>query len=291
MFLLCSYYSASAQKDAELFPVNDRKTGYIGYYLEDGTNVVKPQFCSAGYNIDGYYMVSKAKHEYDEDGERKEKHIPNTEKVGLLNSKGNFIIDFNNNYEFIGVTNEIIYVLKNNLYGTVNAKNKTIIPLAYEKLDIQNNGVIIASKNNKSGIITKENKIIIPFIYDNIFSFTEAKTTDNFYVIVSKDGKEGIIDKAHKFIVPLAKNDFQFVTEKSICIKKGNRFSLVDHNLKAILPNDFEVMYTVNIDQSEIYAKNKGYEYYFSIDGKLLRKEKSFEGEKSTNKVKQPISF
>ena len=74
--------------------------------------------------------------------------------------------------------------------------------------------------------------------------------------------------------------DLQFVTEKSICIKKGNRFSLVDHNLKAILPNDFEVMYLVNIDHSEIYAKNKGYEYYFTIDGKLLKKEKSVEDHK-----------
>lgn len=280
LILLCCFSSANAQKDAELFPVNDRKVGYIGYYLENGTNVVKPQFCSAGYNVDGYYMVSKAEHEFDEDGQRTEKHISNTEKVGLLNSKGDFIIDFNNNYDFIGVNSGIIYVMKGNQYGTVDDRNKTIIPIVYKKLDIQNQEVIIATKNNKSGIITKENKIIIPFIYDEIFGFAEAKTTDNFYVIVSKNGKTGIVDEDHKFVVAMAKNDLQFVTEKSICIKKGNRFSLVDHNLKAILPTDFEVMYIVNIDHSEIYAKDKGYEYYFTIDGKLLKKEKSVEGQK-----------
>ena len=281
LIIVSFYSSASAQNDAELFPVNDKKTGYIGYYLENGTNMVTPQFCSAGYSVDGYYMVTKAKHEYDEEGERTEKHIPNTEKVGLLNSKGEFIIDFNNNYDFIGIGSGIIYVLRNNRYGTVDDKNKTIIPLEYEKLDIQNQEVIIATKNNKSGIITKENEVIIPFIYDEIFGFAEAKTTDNFYVIVSKNGKTGIIDKDHKFIVAMAKRDLQFVTEKSICIKKGNRFSLVDHNLKAILPSDFEVMYLVNIDQSEIYAKSKNYEYYFAIDGKLLKKEKSIEGQKN----------
>ena len=281
LIIVSFYSSASAQNDAELFPVNDKKTGYIGYYLEDGTNVVKPQFCSAGYNVAGYYMVTKAEHEFAEDGERTEKHIPNTEKVGLLNSKGEFIIDFNNNYDFIGIGSGIIYVLRNNRYGTVDDRNKTIIPLEYEKLDIQNQEVIIATKNNKSGIITKENEVIIPFIYDEIFGFAEAKTTDNFYVIVSKNGKTGIIDKDHKFIVAMAKRDLQFVTEKSICIKKGNKFSLVDHNLKAILPSDFEVMYLVNIDHSEIYAKDKNYEYYFTIDGKLLKKEKSIEGQKN----------
>ncbi len=280
LILICFYSSSSAQQDAELYPVNDKKTGYIGYYLENGTNVVKPQFCSAGYIVDGYYMVTKAKHKYDEDGERTEKHIPNTEKVGLLNSKGDFIIDFNNNYDYIGVNSGIIYVMKANQYGTVDDKNKTVIPIEYERLDIQNQEVIIAAKNNRSAIINKENKIIIPFIYDDIFSFSESKKSNNFYVIVSKNGKTGIIDKDHKFIVPMAMRDLQFVTEKSICIKKGNRFSLVDHNLKAILPNDFEVMYLVNIDHSEIYAKNKGYEYYFTIDGKLLKKEKSVEDHK-----------
>ena len=39
-------------------------------------------------------------------------------------------------------------------------------------------------------------------------------------------------------------------------------------------------MYLVNIYHSEIYAKNKGYEYYFTIDGKLLKKEKSVEDHK-----------
>lgn len=280
LILLCCLSSANAQKVVELFPVNDKKTGYIGYYLENGSNVVKPQFCSAGYTVDGYYMVSKAEHEFDEDGQRTEKHIPNTEKVGLLNSKGEFIIDFNNNYDYIGVNSGIIYVMKGNQYGTVDDRNKTVIPIEYERFDIQNQEVIIAAKNNKSGIINRENKIIIPFIYDDIFSFSEGKNSTNFYVIVSKNGKTGVVDQDHKFVVALANNNLQFVTEKSICIKKGNRFSLVDHNLKAILPTNFEVMYLVNVDHSEIYAKDKGYEYYFTIDGKLLKKEKSVEGQK-----------
>ncbi|AZI32860.1 WG repeat-containing protein [Kaistella carnis] len=277
IFILTLSYSLKAQNDPELFPVNDRKVGFLGYYLADGTNVVKGQFCTAGYNIDGYYMVSKAEHEYYEDGRRKENHIPNTEKFGLLNSKGEFIINFSDNYNFVGVEKGLIYVIRNNFYGVVNDKNEILVPIEYEELDIKKQGVIIAKKNTKYGIITKENKILVPFIYDNIFSFAENELANTFYVIVSKDNKNGIIDKNHKFIFRLPKTDLVFVTVKSIGIKKGNKYNLVDHNLKAILPNDFEKMYLIDVEGTGIYATSNGYGYYFDIDGKLLKKEKLIE--------------
>lgn len=280
--ILCN--GMNAQNAPELFPANDRKVGYLGYYLEDGTNVIKGQFCSAGYNIDGYYMVSKAEHEYYEDGRRKEGHIPNTEKYGLLNSKGKFIIDFNNNYSFVGVENGLIYVIQNNLYGVVNDQNEIVVPIEYEELDIKKQGIIIAKRNNKYGITTKENKILVPFIYDNIFSFAQNEFENTFYVIVSKDNKNGIIDENNKFIVPLSKTDLVFVTIKSIGIKKGNKYNLVDHNLKPIVPNDFENMYLIDAEGIGIYATNKGYGYYFNIDGELLKKEKLIEeGMKTAN--------
>lgn len=276
VFILTFYNSVKAQNEPELFPANDRKVGLIGYFLADGTNVVKAQFCSAGYNIDGYYMVSKAEHEYYQDGRRKEGHIPNTEKFGLLNSKGNFIIDFNNNYGFIGVEKGIIYVIKDNLYGTVNNKNEKIIPIEYDELEIQNQGIIIAKKNKKNGIITKDNKIIIPFDYDKINSFAEDKLNNNFFVVVSSGNKEGILNKNNKFILPLSEIEIKFVTPKTICIKKNGKYSLVDHKLQALLPNDFEEM-SLDFDQSKITGVNNGYEYHFTIEGKLLKKIKIFE--------------
>ena len=284
LFFLIFYFFANAQNDPELFPANDKKTGFIGYFLQDGKNVVKGQFCSASYNTDGYYIVSKANHEFYEDGRVKNEHIPDTEKYGILDSKGNFIINFNNNYSYIGVENGLIFVIRNNLSGIVNDKNEILVPLEYEELDIKKQGIIIAKKNTKYGIISKDNKILVPFIYDNIFSYAEDNLGNNFYVIVSKDNENGIIDKNHKFIVGLSKTELEFVTKKSIGIKKGNKYKLVDHNLKAILPNDFDKMYLIDVEGTGIYATNKGYGYYFDLDGKLLKKEKLIEeGEKSAN--------
>jgi len=200
LFALLFQFSIYAQTVPELFPSNDRKAGYFGYYLKDGTNVVKPQFCSASYNTDGYYLVSKAEHELDDYGNRKERHLPNTEKFGLLNDKGQFVIDFENDYDFFGITKGVIYVKKNNFYGVVNSRNEIVVPIENDELDIQNQEIIIAKKKNKFGVINQKNKIIIPFIYHEIH---------------------------------------------------------------------------LSIDKKEIYAENKDYRYYFTIDGKLLKKEKN----------------
>ena len=204
---------------------------------------MKPQFCSASASIDGCYIVSKGEHEYDEHKNRKEEHLPNTEKFALLDSKGNFIIDFKNNYDFVGIADGIIQVKRNNLYGVVNSKNEIIIPFEYDELEIQNQGIIIVKKNNKASVLTNENKIIIPFIYDEIFSFTENKQANSFYVIVSMGDKKGVIDNYNQFIVGPSKIDLQFITDKSICIKKGKKFSLTDYKLKALLPIVFDAMY------------------------------------------------
>ncbi|CAD0009042.1 WG repeat-containing protein [Flavobacterium salmonis] len=208
LFFLIFQYLASAQNDPELFPKKDRIAGGLGYFLEDGTNVVKGQFCSASYNIDGYYMVSIAEHEISENGYKNENHIPGTEKYGLLNSKGKFVVNFEENYSSIDVSNGIIVVQKNSLYGVVNEKKEIVIPIEYDELDIQNQEIFIAKKNNKTAVINYENKIIVPFIYDEIFSFVENKTTHNFFVIVKKADEMGVIDRNNKIIIPFSKKNY-----------------------------------------------------------------------------------
>lgn len=132
--LTLAFVNAAAQTTPELFVFIDKKVGYQGYCLKDGTVVVKPQFCSATMlDIDGYFIVTKAEHEY-KNGQRNENHIPNSEKYALLNKKGEFVLGFENNYQFISLSNGIITVEKNNFYGIVNDKNETIIPIEFEDL-------------------------------------------------------------------------------------------------------------------------------------------------------------
>lgn len=260
-----------AQKYPELFPVSDRKKGYIGYYLADGTNVVPPQFCSASNNTDGYYLVSKADHEYEESGRRKEKHIPNTEKFGILNRKGEWIIGFENNYSMIGLTNGFIMVYKNDLNGIVNDKNEILIPIEYGTLDPMYSNLIAAKKNGKKGIIDIHNKILVPFQYDEIYGFHLVKSKNQYHALVRVGDQWGIIDEKGKYIVELSDTELVTLTDTSVIIQKNGLYGLSDFKLKTIIPAEYtEQLFTSEEIQ---FLKNDVY-YYFSQEGKLLRKEK-----------------
>lgn len=257
----------NAQNDAELFPINDAKVGYIGYYLKNGTNIVKPQFCSATYSIEGYYKVSKADHEVDSNGKRLEDHIPNTEKFGLLNSNGNFVIDFNNNYDFIGVDKGIFFVLQNNFYGTVNEKNKIIIPIKYTEIIIEDKNRIIAVENEKYGILNYLNKIIIPFDYDYISGTVINDNENGFYALVQEGQTYGVINQYNTYVTPKTKIVLTKLTKNSILAKKNNKYGLLDYNLKPLLPFEFE---SLDIEDNKLTATKKGRNYYYDFNGKMI---------------------
>ena len=272
LFAILIHFLINAQNEPELFPINDRSVGYLGYYLKDGkTNVVEPQFCSASYITDGYYLVSKAKHEIDDNGYRKENHLPNTEKFAILNSKGEFIIDFENNYDYIGVSEGVIFVIKKDLSGVVNDKNKILIPLIYDELDIKSkNWISVKKDNKKSGILNHLGETVIPFQYD---FFGEPIFDDKkISVIVQLGNQSGVIDQNNQFVVPLVNMDLRYLTKVSIIAKRNNKFGLVDYKLKTILPFEFE---TLDIYEDKTVGNKKGEYFYYTIAGKFLDKKRN----------------
>lgn len=279
--LFCVITSATqAQKPPELFPVNDRKLGAIGYYLENGTNVVKPQFCSASYLInDKFYRVSQSEHTVNEDGEKTNDHVPDTEIFAILDTEGKFMIGFEHKYTNIFDFNEDFFVEKNELWGMVTPKNEIIIPLAYQYLSDAGNTFINAKSNDKYGIIDKNNKIIIPFEYDDIGSFYTIRPNHRPQTIIKLGNKTGIIDLDNKFIVTPQDIDIQSMTPNLLVTKVNNQYGITDYKLKTIVPNIYEYS---QLDDDKIIFTKDGYTYTFDQKGKMIRKSKNVIQEKLT---------
>lgn len=270
----------SAQTDPALVPVNDRKQGYIGYYLEDGTEVVPPQFCTATYLIDDkYYIVSRAEHDHYPDGRRKEEHIPGTEKYGLLNSKGKVIIPLEANYSFVTVSNDVIIVGKNNKYGVINERNQITVPLAYSWLDPIDANLIVAEKDNKSGIIDTRNNVKVSFEFDKIYAF-EKGYNGSLLAMAEIGNKTAVIDPQGTYILQPADISISYLTPVSFVIKEGNNYGLMDYHKKVLIPSTYTEVYKT---EKELQFKKGDHYYYFSFDGKLIRKEKIEESYKYLN--------
>lgn len=57
-------------------------------------------------------------------------------------------------------------------------------------------------------------------------------------------------------------------------MQKKNKSGVINQKNKIIIPFIYHEIH-LSIDKKEIYAENKDYRYYFTIDGKLLKKEKN----------------
>ncbi|MGJ1421861.1 WG repeat-containing protein [Sphingobacterium spiritivorum] len=270
----------NAQTEPVLVPVNDRKQGYIGYYLEDGTEVVPPQFCTATYLIeDKYYIVSRAEHDHYPDGRRKEEHIPGTEKYGLLNSKGKVIIPLDDNYSFITVNNGVITVGKNDTYGVVDEENKITVPLIYASLDPIDANLIVAERNNKAGIIDIHNNVKVAFEFDRIYPF-EKGSDGSLLAMVEIAHKTAVINPMGKYILQPSDMSVSYLTPVSFVIKEGEHYGLMDYDQKVLVPAMYTDAYKT---ENELQFRKDDHYYYFSFGGKLIRKEKIEESYKSVD--------
>ena len=60
---------------------------------------------------------------------------------------------------------------KNNLFGFMDSKGKTIIDPIYDEVSLFQDGVAIVTKNGKMGFINKRNEVVLNFICDDISGF------------------------------------------------------------------------------------------------------------------------
>ncbi len=114
------------------------------------------------------------------------------EKAGLLNEKGNVVMG--NKFDVIqSFKNGLSVVKSNNKYGVVNQKLQQILPIHYEKIQIDSlNGVIKAFENKTWMIFNKLGKQINNTKYEDIkvqpYAMMFVKQ-DNLWFLLNSDGK------------------------------------------------------------------------------------------------------
>lgn len=99
--------------------------------------------------------------------------------------------NYTDSLNYFHITNET------NKVGLIDYKGNIVIDIVYDSIEVFNDKYVIVSKDNKYGIITINNEEIIPFIYDNIYTVDNyiILTKDNKISIASSNAKIYIKDK------------------------------------------------------------------------------------------------
>lgn len=195
---------------------------------------------------------------------------------------------------FFDEETDLAVVSVDGVYGAVNRKGETVIPIIYDYAMIRfSESLLAVKKNNKWGYVDYHHKIVIPFEYDNIsdYKFEDEKlwmknnsvlgTVDYFSgdnAFVCKDGKIGIINKRNEIVFPFIYQDISSYNEKYLCVSYDKlKYGVVDFNNNTVLPFEYDFLHTNEafLNFAEISDKDgskidTSVNFYKVKEGKLL---------------------
>jgi hypothetical protein len=173
-------------------------------------------------------------------------------KWGYINKKGEEVIPL--------IYDEIKWfelglcpIRKNGLWGFLNEKGELIVPIMYDDILVSEevsvdgglwffsqDGLCAVKKNGKWGLIDNENNIVVDFEYDGI-KFTTSGLDDwryfsDGFLSVKKGKFWSVINKDGLNKIPFEYDDVEIWSEGNVCIKRNNKWGLLDSLGKQLVP-------------------------------------------------------
>jgi len=213
----------------------------------------------------------------------------NNEKLGVVDWKGNVIIDFK--FDNLSVcSNTFLLRAENNSekYGVIDINERIHVPFEYDDISYFGVGQMIsARKNGKTGIINFRNEIEINFKYDRVRNFGADELA-----VVNKGDYAGLIDKNGNELIGFKyDNIYDFARSVSLRPAKLNgNIVFLDLNGKEVFKRKYDyskyswpqfnsrgiLIFELEKDENEefrnyIYLNSKGEEVFKrSIHGTIV---------------------
>ena len=219
------------------------------------------------------------------------------EKKGIIDIvNGNNLIPFEYD-EITFIDYETFIVKKSNLFGVINNKNETLIPIVNSEIyptdehflvkntkgsslfdkkfkSVLNNhyqdlepvyydqdNKFIAKKNGKFGIINLDESNLVPFIYDEISNWVEYGPRAHF---VTENHKKGLISYDGKILIPTEFNSLSYISDDYIIVSKDTKYGVLNIKNKISIPIIYDKIY---INWYETRMKNETPEIYVLRNG------------------------
>ena len=168
-------------------------------------------------------------------------------KVGVVDNNGKKVIDIKyKNIEKLSDDYKNGYIVENdnNLYGTVDCANNTILESKYTEIKpVYENGMYIVKGTKGYNVVDKTGNIITKKEYEDI---TDIK---NSQIIVAENKKYGLINTSGEQIIPCNYDELKFINNENFIVKQNNKYGIIDASNKNVLENKYNTInYIKNAD-------------------------------------------
>jgi len=169
------------------------------------------------------------------------------EQFGLINTKGETIVDFGKYDTFDYFIRGLVRVSKNDLYGYLDLNGNEVIPVTYPVLGYLIGSITYFERDGKYGLIGRDGKEK-DWIYDEIYDFAFG------LALVSMDNKYGFIDYTGAQVIPL-EYDYaeQFAAPQTWCTRDG-KSGTIDVKNNTVVPFIYDSYSLLYITTYEFYT-------------------------------------
>ncbi len=140
-------------------------------------------------------------------------------------------------------TNSIVVVKQKNQFGLMTINEQVILPAEYDYIAPNQNEIYLVVKNNLYGFYNSKEKCFVTAIdYDYNPAFPTSYYTNGKSFKLIQDDEVALVDANGRYSINFETYTNLFFAKCDIIrIQKNNKFGFVDRKLKALTPVEFEV--------------------------------------------------
>ncbi|MEK7433706.1 MAG: WG repeat-containing protein [Cyanobacteriota bacterium] len=147
------------------------------------------------------------------------------DKFGLVNYKGEFLLDINYKILFsLNLENKFVFQ-KNDKFGVIDINKKIIIEPIYDFISSFYSDLTTFSIDNKFLYLNKNLEVVFTSEYNAFIPYNYSNIS---YLMVQKDNKFGFIDKKGKVVVPVKYDKVKDIENGYFKVKLDGRWGTVD---------------------------------------------------------------
>ena len=172
-----------------------------------------------------------------------EEGIPNEDKYGYINKKGEVVIPVGKYEDCLQYPNEpAIRLYKEGNFGLIGKDGKVLLPCTYDYIDAISDGLVRVIKGNIYYYFDLNGNMVI--------SISDCQSMGDFHeglATIKKDGLKGYIDKTGSIVIPtkyLGAGDF---SDGLALVTNGSGLSgFIDYSGKEIIPCIYDEEYDIS---------------------------------------------
>lgn len=194
--------------------------------------------------------------EYDEINPRYEGgyFLTKNGKMGFCDSDGDLIMDFlYDKLENFSSSWEGAKAKIDDKWGYVNQEGIVVVPIKYDDVDLEANGMIKVKKNEKYGFYNTKDNIIIPAEFDRAYYFISSHPNE---VEVKKGNAWGVINTLGETIIPCDYEHISIDAQNVYRVEKDGLYGIIDKDGNILFPFKYRDLGAFDKD-GIAYAENE----------------------------------